>query len=186
MMNGSDGTTWKDMDATFLAMTNFTPTANESVLLSGNADLWTTTAGVNQDIGIFISGGAFGTGQIVGWKESGGFAGTYSPNAAYVQTVVQLTAGTAYTIKLQWKTNKATTATIVAAAGNWPNFSPTRLTMHLFTRREIVRQKVCEQFDIDPEQAQTDAEQFVSELSQHGILLVSDHPLDNPQTPGPR
>jgi len=52
--------------------------------------------------------------------------------------------------------------------------------------REIVRQRVCEQFDIDPEQAQTDAEQFVSELSQHGILLVSDQPLHNPQTLEPR
>ena len=52
--------------------------------------------------------------------------------------------------------------------------------------REIVRQKVCEQFDIDPEQAQTDAEQFVSELSQHGILLVSDRPLHDPQMPEAR
>jgi hypothetical protein len=43
--------------------------------------------------------------------------------------------------------------------------------------REIVRQTVCEQFDIDPEQAQADAQEFVSELSSHGILLVSDHPL---------
>src|ERR1700731_5470588 len=39
--------------------------------------------------------------------------------------------------------------------------------------REIVRDHVCEQFDIDPEQAQADAEQFVSELSRHGLLLVS-------------
>src|SRR5882762_502317 len=43
--------------------------------------------------------------------------------------------------------------------------------------REIVRDHVCEQFDIDPEQAQADAEQFVSELSGHGILLVSNRPL---------
>jgi len=42
---------------------------------------------------------------------------------------------------------------------------------------EIVLNKVCEQFDIDPGQAQSDAEQFVTELSEHGILLVSDHPL---------
>ena len=42
---------------------------------------------------------------------------------------------------------------------------------------EIVRDKVCEQFEIDERQAQVDAEQFVTELSQHGILLVSDHPL---------
>ena len=43
--------------------------------------------------------------------------------------------------------------------------------------REIVREQVCEQFDIDPEQAQADAEQFVADLSSHGILLVSDNPL---------
>ena len=43
--------------------------------------------------------------------------------------------------------------------------------------REIVRNSVCEQFDVDPEQAQTDAEQFVAELSTHGILLVSDRPM---------
>jgi hypothetical protein len=44
--------------------------------------------------------------------------------------------------------------------------------------QEIVRNNVCEQFDVDPEQAQTDAEQFVAELSTHGILLVADHPLE--------
>jgi Coenzyme PQQ synthesis protein D (PqqD) len=43
--------------------------------------------------------------------------------------------------------------------------------------RDIVRTRVCEEFEIDPEQAQTDAEQFVSELSSHGILLVSDRPM---------
>ena len=46
--------------------------------------------------------------------------------------------------------------------------------------REIVRNRVCELFDVDPEQAQTDAEQFVAELSTHGILLVADHPLEAP------
>ncbi len=43
--------------------------------------------------------------------------------------------------------------------------------------RDIVRDRVCEQFDVDPEQAQADAEQFVAELSGHGILLVSSQPL---------
>jgi hypothetical protein len=43
--------------------------------------------------------------------------------------------------------------------------------------REIVRDRICPQFDVDPEQAQTDAEQFVAELSGHGILLVSNEPL---------
>lgn len=48
--------------------------------------------------------------------------------------------------------------------------------------REIVHNQVCEEFDIDPEQAQTDAEQFVNELAQHGILLVSDQPLSSQRT----
>jgi hypothetical protein len=45
--------------------------------------------------------------------------------------------------------------------------------------REIVRDRICEQFDVDPEQAQADAEQFVTELSGHGILLVSGQPLSS-------
>ncbi|MGA3088788.1 MAG: PqqD family protein [Terriglobales bacterium] len=45
------------------------------------------------------------------------------------------------------------------------------------TLEEIVREKICRQFDVDPAQAQADAEQFVTELSGHGILLVSDRPL---------
>jgi hypothetical protein len=49
--------------------------------------------------------------------------------------------------------------------------------------REIVSQHVCEQFEIDPDQAQADAEQFVADLSQHGILVVSDHPMSNPPAP---
>jgi hypothetical protein len=51
---------------------------------------------------------------------------------------------------------------------------------------EIVHHQICEQFDIEPDQAQQDAEQFVSELSQHGILLVSDHPLDVSDSPEAR
>jgi Coenzyme PQQ synthesis protein D (PqqD) len=46
--------------------------------------------------------------------------------------------------------------------------------------REIVEQRICPQFDVGSEQAQADAEEFVRELSQHGILLVSDHPLRDP------
>jgi sarcosine oxidase delta subunit len=43
--------------------------------------------------------------------------------------------------------------------------------------REIVRNTVCEQFEVNPDEAMADAEQFVADLSTHGILLVSDHPL---------
>lgn len=47
--------------------------------------------------------------------------------------------------------------------------------------REIVRNTVCEQFDVSPDEAMADAEHFVTDLSTHGILLVSDHPLE-PET----
>src|ERR1700690_1327208 len=56
--------------------------------------------------------------------------------------------------------NEAATAIFQAADGGTP-------------LREIVRGRICEQFDVDPEQAQADAERFVTELSGHGILLVS-------------
>jgi Coenzyme PQQ synthesis protein D (PqqD) len=42
---------------------------------------------------------------------------------------------------------------------------------------EIVAGKVCQEFDVDPERAQRGADRFVNELSQHGILLVSEYPL---------
>jgi outer membrane protein assembly factor BamB len=130
-LTGSNGSSWQDMDATNL-MLNVTTTGATSAVISGNADLWTANAGINQDMGLWISGGSFGSGQLVAWKESGGNAGTFSPNAAYVQTVVTLAAATSYTIKLQWKSNvSATGKTIYAAAGLGPVFSPTRLTAEL-------------------------------------------------------
>jgi hypothetical protein len=128
---GSDGTTWQPIDATNLSLT-FTPTADSKAILSGNADLWTSVPGVNQDIGILVTGGTYTTlGTVVAWKESGGFAGTYSPNAAFVQTVIPVVNGTAYGVRLVWKANKPTTGTIFVAAGNAPSFSPTRLTAEL-------------------------------------------------------
>ena len=44
---------------------------------------------------------------------------------------------------------------------------------------DIVAGKICREFDVDPEQAGRDVEQFVSDLSQHGILLVSGQPIPN-------
>lgn len=46
---------------------------------------------------------------------------------------------------------------------------------------KIVNERVCGEFEIEPEQAAKDAEQFVAELSEHGILLVSDQPIPGPQ-----
>jgi hypothetical protein len=42
---------------------------------------------------------------------------------------------------------------------------------------EIVTGKICREFDVDRERAQRGAERFVDELSQHGILLVSEKPM---------
>jgi len=40
----------------------------------------------------------------------------------------------------------------------------------------IVRDEVCEQFEIGIEQAQHDAEEFARSLAEAGILLVSERP----------
>ena len=42
---------------------------------------------------------------------------------------------------------------------------------------EIVARKVCAEFDVEPAEALKDAESFVRELAEHGILLVSDQPV---------
>jgi hypothetical protein len=87
-------------------------------MISAGADLWTTVAGYNQDVAIMVSGGAYGAGTLVAWKESGGFAGTYSPNAAFVTTDLHLKGGSSYTFWVVWKTNRfASTGTIYAGAG---------------------------------------------------------------------
>jgi hypothetical protein len=138
-LSNSDGAFWVPIDTTSLPQT-LAPTVNSVAIISGNADLFTGTAGVNQDVGIAISGGVFpsSNGQPEVWKESGGFAGTFSPNAAYAQTVVNLNAGTTYSFSLVWKANKnAPGSTIYAAAGSGGNFSPTRLTIQVFPASSV-------------------------------------------------
>jgi len=44
---------------------------------------------------------------------------------------------------------------------------------------DIVSRKICPEFDVDAEQAGRDAEQFVNDLSQHGVLKVSEQPITN-------
>jgi kumamolisin len=135
-LTGSDGNTWTDIDPSKLLST-FTPNADCTAILSGNSDLWTSSVGYNQDIGLWISGGSYGSGQLVAWKESGGPAQN-SPNAAYVQAVVNLTAGITYTVKLRWKANTSDPGTIWAGAGAGSPFSPTRLTAELLPATTIV------------------------------------------------
>ncbi len=122
---GNDGSTWSDIDAVNLAKT-VSSTTQCLAVISANADLWTSSAGFNQDIGISVNG------NVVAWKESGGFAGTFSPNAAFVQIPYFLQANTAYTIGLKWKANKADAGSIWAGAGPiGTSYSPTRLTIQL-------------------------------------------------------
>jgi hypothetical protein len=45
---------------------------------------------------------------------------------------------------------------------------------------EIVRNKICARYEISPEVALRDAEDFVDQLAEHGILLVSDKPIAHP------
>lgn len=50
---------------------------------------------------------------------------------------------------------------------------------------QIVNDRICGEFDIDEEVAARDAEQFVNELSQHGILLVSENPIEQSSAASP-
>ena len=43
---------------------------------------------------------------------------------------------------------------------------------------EIVQQKICAEFEVDPAEALKDAESFVRELAGHGIMRVSDKPFE--------
>jgi hypothetical protein len=131
---GSDGTTWVPIDGATNLTASFTGGASQVAVLSGNADLWTANAGYNQDIGILVTGGTFGvSGTVVAWKESGGFGGTYSPNAAFVETSIPLAVGTSYTATLVWKTNKPEPAgvTVYEGAGSTGAFSPTTIVAQL-------------------------------------------------------
>jgi hypothetical protein len=129
----SDGSSWAELDQATLEV-SIAPGSNATILLGANADLWTANAGYNQDIAIFVSVNG-GADQLVAWKESGGLAGTYSPNAAFVQGVYSVSAGSTYVFKVKWKTNQnAPGASIFAAAGPIGGlYSPTSLTAEILT-----------------------------------------------------
>ena len=136
-LSNSDGATFTPMDAGRLSLT-ITPATDETAVLGGNADLWTANAGYGQDIGITVNDGQHGD-QLIGWKESGGLAGTFSPNAAQLETVYRLTAGVTYTFRLVWKTSRpAAGATIYAGAGPINGeFSPTSLVARLLAPANV-------------------------------------------------
>jgi len=45
---------------------------------------------------------------------------------------------------------------------------------------QIVAQKVCPEYEVETAEALKDAETFVRELADHGILVLSDQPLSPP------
>ena len=44
--------------------------------------------------------------------------------------------------------------------------------------RQIVEQKLCQEFEVDASQALADAEKFVADLAAQGILRISETPID--------
>jgi hypothetical protein len=44
---------------------------------------------------------------------------------------------------------------------------------------EIVAQKICREYEVEPAEALQDAEAFVRELAEHGILRLSESPIDH-------
>jgi hypothetical protein len=45
---------------------------------------------------------------------------------------------------------------------------------------QIVAQKVCPEYEVEQTEALQDAEGFVRELAEHGIMLISDQPIVAP------
>ena len=45
------------------------------------------------------------------------------------------------------------------------------------TTVEGIAEMICEQFEVDPEEALQDTEAMVKELTGHGILVISEKPL---------
>jgi len=137
VLTGGDGVTWRPMNVTTAGgavasvTLPFTAGADGIAAVTGNADLWTWDTQYNQDLAIRVTGGIYGTGQIVAWKESGGFAGPFSPNAALVEARIPVANGVAYVAELVWKANRPMppAARISAAAGSAGAYSPTTLTV---------------------------------------------------------
>jgi hypothetical protein len=117
------------MDPAKLSTTFTAVTASEWVMAGGNADLWTSNAGVNQDIAVFVTDNG-GAPTLLSWEEGGGFS-SGSPNAATLQVAYLMLAGHTYVFSLWWKANKSVANSLIWA-GAGPiggKFSPTRISV---------------------------------------------------------
>ena len=45
--------------------------------------------------------------------------------------------------------------------------------------QEIVQQKICAEFDVEPALAFSDAERLVGDLAEHGLLVITDRPMQS-------
>lgn len=127
--SSDSGTGWADISSSNLQYT-FTPGLDGVAYLGGNGSLFSNSTSFNIDLGICVAAGG-GQCVNVGWKESGS-ASAYSPDAAFLQIPYPVTAGVAYTVKLQWRTNIAMPGgtALYAGAGSNP-YSPTTLSVLL-------------------------------------------------------
>jgi hypothetical protein len=50
---------------------------------------------------------------------------------------------------------------------------------------EIVDRRICSAFEVQPEEAQRDAEALAQDLAKHGILLISEQPISAQSIPKP-
>jgi hypothetical protein len=48
---------------------------------------------------------------------------------------------------------------------------------------EIVEHRICAEFDVEPAQALSDAEELARELASHGIVQISDEPIPQQNAP---
>jgi hypothetical protein len=123
------GDAWTALDSTTLTVVG-SATSTCAATVSANADLWTEHRGDNQDIAVLVTPSGTGIPGVAAWRESGGRAAAYSPNAAFLETTVLLTPGTRYSIQLRWKATASDGAgAIEAAAGSQGAFSPTALML---------------------------------------------------------
>lgn len=127
----SDGKTWNDVAPASKLTLHVTPAADSTATLFASADLASSVPGFNPDLGIFVSGGSYGSGQVVTWTEDGAPSAN-SPSVAFVHGVLPLQKGVTYTIKLQWKAGTQGSGSLFAGAGSpGTGYSPTWLTAQL-------------------------------------------------------
>jgi len=50
---------------------------------------------------------------------------------------------------------------------------------------EIVDRSICPEFEVQPEEAQRDAEALAQDLAKHGIRLISEQPISSPSIAKP-